>query len=1111
MTENGRFPSAVFRLQMEVEMQNLLKKIKVSGYLLKPFKWIVVAVVFLAVAYGIAGFFVIPGIIGDKAQQFVSEKFRRKLEFRKISLNPFTLTAELDGMRLTEPESEDSFASFDNLTVDLSIQSLFRMAPVVEEIKLVNPRVHLVRTGSNHYNFDDFVAFAMTPKEDDSPARFSINNIQIENTVIEFDDLPKKKQHVVDELNISIPFISSIPSQVDIFVDLAVSGKFNQEKIELTGKARPFFKDRDGTVNIRLDKISLPAYVEYLPFRPNFVLKEGMVSVDLQAGFGTPDDGKLGLTLDGNVVFNSLLLAETSGQTAVKIPELGIGIARSDVLSGKIGIDHILFKQPEIYLDRNKAGQWNIERMAKFDLEDQAAKSRSGAAEDQGAEKNAQPLSISLGKLSVEGGQLQIRDQIHVVPADFSVRNLALDVNGVVLDVAARNVTIDKITSAGTEVQFVHGKLKFQENEKQTRQAVQKAANEIGEQTGFGFRIGRFELNDWAVHFENRDAYKPIVTKVNGLTVALDNLSSNYQEPVQLSVKANVNQKGTIAVAGNMNLSPFGTELDLDLKDVDIRFIQPYIEDFVNLSVRQAELTVKGKLQLSQAKGRAIRGKFSGDAGIGRLATVDQLTRQPFISWNALSLKGIHADLASFSVIVDQIRLNDLMARVILSSQGRLNLQDILRSESGGRKSLTASEEKNEASDSAVRSSSMAANETQSRQKGKPDYSIQIRKWLISNGKVQFSDNFIKPRYTANLVNLRGAVSGLTTDPEKQAVVNVRGRVNGAPLVIAGTVNPLSERLSLDIRANVKGMELAQFSAYSGKYIGYGIEKGKLSFDVAYKIENDRLSAENSLVLDQLTLGKKVESEDALNLPVQLALSLLKDRNGVIDINLPVSGSLNDPEFSVGGIVLRVFINLIQKAVTAPFSLLASIVGDAEELSWIVFDPGSDTIPESGLRKLESLAKALENRPGLSLEIAGKYDPDIDSIGLGKETIMRKVRAMKARKIGQYADLREVTVSDEEYPDLLKRLYDKEDFKKPRNWIGFSKSLPVPEMEKLLSRHFAGKNDDMLQLANRRAQAVKEWLTKNGKIPEERLFLRASDLRKTEGGESGNRVDFSLK
>lgn len=1086
---------------------------KVSSYFRKPlFKWIVAAIVFLIAVYGIAGFFVVPGIIGDKAQQFVSGKFQRKLEFEKISLNPFTLTATFDGMRLTEPGCEDDFASFDSLMVDLSSQSLFRMAPVIEEIRLVNPRVRLVRTARNHYNVDDFIAFAAEPKEDDSPARFSINNIQVENAVIEFDDFPQNKHHVVDELNVSIPFVSTIPSQVDIFVDLAINGRFNQEKIELTGKARPFFKDKDGTVNIRLDKINLPAYAGYLPVKPDFDLKDGKLSIDMEVGFGQRAEGQQGLTLEGNVVLESLLLAEPDGKPVLKIPEMTVRIAHSDVLSGKFDIGQVLLKGPEVYLDRSRAGQWNVERVARFRPADNTQKNHAGATADASAgKKDSRPFSVSLGKLSVENGELRVSDQIHVVPADFSVRNFALDVDGIVLDVTEKNVTVDRMVSAGTEVRFVHGKLKFQENGKPTRKTVQKAANEIGERTGFGFRVGRFELNDWAVHFENHDAGKPVVTKVDGLTVALDNLSSDDKEPVQLSVKANVNQKGTIAIGGSMNLSPFGTDLDLDIRDVDVRFVQPYIEDFVNLSLKQAELTVKGKFHLAQAK-TGMKGQFAGDAGISRLTTVDQLSRQPFVSWKVLSLKGIRADLAPLSVVVDQVRLNDLMARVILSSQGRLNLQDILRSESGGRKSLTESEEKNMVlnAGSSV-SSRIPENEGVAKKKGRPDYSIQIKKWWIGNGKIRFSDNFIKPRYTANLVDLRGTVSGLTTNPDKQAVVDVKGRVNGAPLVIAGSVNPLSERLSLDIRANVKGMELAQFSAYSGKYIGYGIDKGKLSFDVAYKVENDQLSAENALVLDQLTLGEKVDSESAVNLPVQLALSLLKDRNGVIDINLPIGGSLNDPEFSVGGIIFKVFVNLIQKAVTAPFSLLASIVGDTEELSWVAFDPGSYTLSESGQRKLETLARALEDRPGLRLEIAGKADPDADSTGLGKKMMMKKIRKMKARRSGQDIGSQQVTVSDEEYPDLLKRLYGGEDFDKPKNWIGFSKSMPVADMEKLLSQHFAGKKDDLIRLANRRAQAVKDWLIEKGNISEERLFLLAGGLRKTEGTESGNRVDFSLK
>ena len=1087
-------------------MQNPLKKVNLARYWQKAFvKWSVAIVALLIVIYGVVGFFVVPSVLRDKAQQFVYEKFDRTLVFSDVSFNPFTLAVEIDGMRLSEHGSDAPFLTFDHLTLNVSAQSAFRMAPVIEEIRLVNPRVHLVRTDNHHYNIDDFVAFAMEPKEDDSPARFSINNIQIENATIEFDDKPKNKRHVLDELNVTVPFVSSIPSQVDIFVDLAVSGKLNNETIALTGKARPFFREKDGMLAVNLDKIDLPSYVDYLPFTPKFALKEGKVSIHMDVGFGQPENGKPGLTLAGNVSLESLVVDGADGRPVARIPALGVSLAKSDILSGNIDIDRIELKSPELYLDRSRAGVWNVLQLADFPQDKKTDKVASADAGN--ADKAGIPWHIALKQFVVADGALRINDQIHVVPANFSVDHFGLNVEGVVLDVPGRHVTVEKVISEGTDIRFLHGRLKWQQEARAPAKALRKAASEAGEQTGFGFQVNRAEIRDWSMHFENRDAGMKVVTDVEGLSVVVDNLSSQPEQTVRLAVDARVNQRGTLSLAGNLNMSPLKAEIDLDFRNVDIRFVQPYIDDFVNLSVRQADLTLQGKLQLAQTKRENLQARFTGNAGIGKLVTVDQLSKQQFVSWSDLSLKGVRFELEPLSVVIDQVRLNNLVARVILGSDGRLNLQDIMRSETGGRKSLTDAEEKG--TTTTTRTASVDAL-TATERKKRPDYSVRIGKWMIKNGKIRFSDNFIRPRYTANLVNLQGTVSGLSTAANKQAAVNIRGRVNGAPLVVSGSFNPFGS-LALDIKAKVNGMELAQFSAYSGKYIGYGIEKGKLSFDVAYKVENDQLSAENALILDQLTLGEKVESDSAVNLPVSLALSLLKDRNGVIDINLPIGGSLNDPEFSVGGIVLRVIVNLVQKTVTAPFSLLASIIGDTEELSWLPFEPGSHVISADAEKKLTALAKALEERPGLSLEIAGRYDPVIDSEGLGKMTILRKIKAEKARKTGQTIAIKDIILSEKEYADGVEELYGDEDFDKPKNWIGFSKSLPLPEMEKLLSRHFAGKKDDMIRLADRRAQAVKNWLMEQGKVPEERLFVTASKARETAGDESGNRVDFSLK
>ena len=239
------------------------------------------------------------------------------------------------------------------------------------------------------------------------------------------------------------------------------------------------------------------------------------------------------------------------------------------------------------------------------------------------------------------------------------------------------------------------------------------------------------------------------------------------------------------------------------------------------------------------------------------------------------------------------------------------------------------------------------------------------------------------------------------------------------------SVNPLKGDLFLDLKAEVKGMELAPLSAYSGKYAGYGIEKGQLSFDVTYKIEDRKLTADNRLVLDQLTFGEKVESPQATKLPVLLAVSLLRDRNGVIDIKLPISGSLDDPKFSIGGIIVRVIVNLLAKAVTAPFALLGSMFGGGEELAWLEFDPGRSVIPAAGEAKLTTLAKALNDRPALKLEITGRTDPAVDKEGLARVSIDRKVRALKLKDLvakGQSVPQDKLEVTKEEYPALLKQI-----------------------------------------------------------------------------------------
>lgn len=326
-------------------------------------------------------------------------------------------------------------------------------------------------------------------------------------------------------------------------------------------------------------------------------------------------------------------------------------------------------------------------------------------------------------------------------------------------------------------------------------------------------------------------------------------------------------------------------------------------------------------------------------------------------------------------------------------------------------------------------------------------------------------------------------------------------------------MNPLKKNLFLNIKASVKEMELAPLNAYSGKYIGYGIEKGKLSFEVAYHLEDRKLEAQNRLILDQLTLGDKIDSPTATTLPVKLALTLLSDSNGVIDINLPIGGSLDDPQFSVGGIIIKVIVNLIAKAATSPFALLGSMFGGGEELSWLAFDPGYSTLQADSETKLNTLAKALNDRPALKLDITGHYDAATDLDGMRRARINHKIRSLKLKQLvskGESADINTVTIKADEYPTLLAKVYKNEDFSKPRNLLGLQKDLPVEEMEKLMMQNIKVSDSDLLTLGNQRAQAAKDWLVKNGAVPAERIFILAAKPADDSSKATANRVDFSL-
>lgn len=575
---------------------------------------------------------------------------------------------------------------------------------------------------------------------------------------------------------------------------------------------------------------------------------------------------------------------------------------------------------------------------------------------------------------------------------------------------------------------------------------------------------------------------------------------------------------GRLKASGLARPQPLDVRGRLDVEALDLRGLQPYLEPYLNVALASARAHAAGELRVEgDARHSVASARWRGRLALADVRALDRQNDTDLLRWRSVRLDGSDLRWTPSRVDADlgDVAVDGFFGRLIIHPDGRLNLQDIVRreGETGERSITTPSQAADAPEPGAGAAASMG--HAASAPPGEivepkpaeaataPGPHLRWRAIRVADSAVDFTDHFIRPHYDARLVDLHGEVAGLAWDDPQPAAVQLSGKVDGsAPLEVSGTVHPLGPRLATDITASARGIDITRLSGYAGRYAGYGIEKGSLSLQVHYKLDNGRLEAQNKLYLDQLTFGGKVDSPDALKLPVLLAVSLLKDRHGVIDIDLPIRGSLDDPQFSIGGIIVRVIVNLLTKAVTAPFSLLASAFGGGEELGHVDFAPGSSELDDAARARLDKLAQALADRPALRLEATGQADPAVDEAALRRRHVDGLLRQAKARERGELPD--GVTIEPAERARWLQAAYKAADLPaKPRNVLGLARSLPPPEMEALLLDAAPVGEAALRALADQRGDRVKAYLV--GKIAPERVLLSASRV----GGaaDAGSRAD----
>jgi len=721
------------------------------------------------------------------------------------------------------------------------------------------------------------------------------------------------------------------------------------------------------------------------------------------------------------------------------------------------------------------------------------------AAIEQGVLEASIPYRFAQGNFKIEKADAQLANfalrQAKAKAAAVSVAVLA--VKGLDLDVGARQVRIGAIQSTGGAVKLARlrdGSIDLAAIAPPAAPAPAPAPND----KPFGVRIDGISLSDWATTFTDHTVSPAMSLDVEKLKFDSGAIDLAKPGETNVSLEAVLDRTGYLAVKGQTRLDTFDSALRVDLKGLDLRSFARYIPQAQAIDIRSARAGLGGQLSLEKLTTDAPQIRYRGDVAVTDLIARDTINDTDFLRWKSLSLNALAVSTAPLNLAVGSVKLADFYSRLILDAKGRLNFRELTGAEPAPEPAATAGEEA-----TAVVSPPSEALPP-----------IRIGKIEVANGNVQYSDRFVQPNYDANLTEVNGALDDLRSEGDSVATLSLTAALDhGAPVEVTGQLNPLRQDRYLDILATVRDFQLPSISTYAGKYVGYGIAKGILSADLTYKINDRVLTAQNHVLLDQLTFGDKVESKDAVNLPVQLAVALLKNGKGEIDLSVPVSGTLDDPKFSIGGLVARAFFNLIAKAITSPFALLGSVFGGGEELAYIDYSAGTSTLSDKAVKKLETLAKALADRPALKIEITGRVDPQGDAQGLRTvwlENRMREVLRDQLINAGKTPPaLEQITLPSDQQDALLKEAYDEADIEKPRNAIGFAKSLPPDQMRALMLQAAPAGPAELADLAKHRAQTVRDWLVGVGKVNAARIFLVPPKASDKNGNAS--RVDFSLR
>ncbi|MFM4908703.1 DUF748 domain-containing protein [Aeromonas dhakensis] len=677
---------------------------------------------------------------------------------------------------------------------------------------------------------------------------------------------------------------------------------------------------------------------------------------------------------------------------------------------------------------------------------------------------------LTKGKLTLNDWQLQRRKG-----GEFA-RFKQLALTGIALDGNKQALQIDRVTLKAPAVSAV-----LDANQQldlatllipQPPVNTSKAAKPAAPAKPWRWSLKQTRIEQGQLKLTESSSGKPRLRELSALTLALGPLGSQSGQTSPLTLSGALNNQAKLDFDGNLALAPFSLNGEIKQQGLPLSWAQPYLQDLLRISVRDGQLASRTKLTLAtDAKGALSKLELSGGLDIDRLNVLDRADNQRLLQIEQLQLSGLHYDGISQQVKIDDILLRKPFARIEINEDRVTNVQQLLLPQPATAKPASSG----------------------------PAPRVSIAQVRTEQGNLRFADRSLSPEFVVDIASLSGQSRHISNIPGQRSELAFNGKVDRyAPVTIRGGTNLLIEQPVLDVAVTFNNLELTTFTPYSSTYAGYAIDKGQLSMKLNYQLHGNRLEGDNDITIKKLQLGEKVKSEQAKDLPLGLAVALLSDANGVIQMNLKVKGNLDQPDFSLGNIFWDVLGNTLRKAVTSPFSLLASLAGGSEDLDELPFLPGEPDLTPTQQEKLTKLAQALKDRPKLSMNIRGKVNFNEERPILQRQ----KLERVLAKITGNPVDL-DLLEQDPAMQSALAEAYEarfNEDLGDLADRLKLDEASPALRAHAVLllrdQQLITAKS--LRNLAMRRAQNTKEFLVDRQGIAPERLFVLDSQVREAD-------------